>query len=171
MKQKLLVFLSFLALTTMSFSIPNVEAASYNGKSPVSTGCQNDAYTAVSTSVKKDNGTIVGTIQVKYSPSCKSAWAKTTFNSALPSGYTGNAFIHQFNSDHSIKLRSYDCNSSGGNGKVLSGQKSCYTPMVDDPVGIMRKQKDIDQQARILLKLMVLLDTINRGPADKTRIR
>ncbi|MDF9761402.1 hypothetical protein OKW24_003175 [Peribacillus simplex] len=135
MKQKLLAFLSFLVLSTMSFSIPNVEAASYNGKSPVSTGCQNDAYTAVSTSVKKDNGTIVGTIQVKYSPSCKAAWAKTTFNSALPSGYTGNAFIHQYNSDHSIKLRSYDCNSSGGNGKVLSGQKSCYTPMVDDPVG------------------------------------
>jgi len=27
---------------------------------------------------------------------------------------------------------------------------------------IMRRQKDIDQQARILLKLMVLLDTINR---------
>lgn len=139
MKKFFIKLFSILALTMALVPVQNIHAASYNGQSPVSTGCANDAYTAVSTSVKKDNGTIVGTIQLRYSPSCKSAWTKITFNSALPSGYTGNAFIHQYNSDHSIKLRSYDCNSSGGNGKVLSGQTSCYTPMVDDPVGYYAK--------------------------------
>lgn len=90
---------------------------------------------AVSTSVKKDNGTIVGTIQLRYSPSCKSAWAKITFNSALPSGYRGNAVIRKYSSDKSMIIKAYTCTSSGGNGDVAPGQKSCYTPMVYDPLG------------------------------------
>lgn len=136
MKQKLLVFLSILALTTLSFSIPNVDAASsHEGKSPVSTGCANNAFTASSASIKNDAGTTIGTIQLRYSSNCQTAWAKVTFNSSMPSGYRGNAFIRKYNSDKSIIIKAYDCNSSGGNGEVAPGQTSCYTPMIYDPVG------------------------------------
>lgn len=106
--------------------------------------------------MKKDNGTIVGTIQLRYSPSCKSAWAKITFNSALPSGYTGNAFIHQYNSDHMVVIVLEEME------KYFPDKHHVIPPWLMIQWDIMRKQKDIDQQARILLKLMVLLDTINR---------
>jgi len=136
MKQKLLVVLSFLMLTTMSFSIPNVDAAySDEGKSPITTGCANNAITASSASIKNDAGTTIGTIQLRYSTICKTAWAKVTFNSSMPSGYRGNAVIRKYNSDKSIIIKAYTCTSSGGNGDVAPGQKSCYTPMIYDPVG------------------------------------
>jgi hypothetical protein len=140
MKQKLLVFLSFLALTTMSFSIPNVDAAYIDeGKSPVSTGCDNNAYTASSASIKNSAGTTIGTIQLRYSSTCQTAWAKVTFNSSMPSGYRGNAVIRKYNSDKSMIIKAYTCTSSGGNGDVAPGQKSCYTPMIYNPVGYYAK--------------------------------
>lgn len=134
--KKIIGLLSVLTLTMFMFPESHTyAAASHEGQSPISTGCDDTAFTASSASIKNGSGTTIGTIYLRYSSNCQTAWAKVVFNSSMPSGYYGNAFIHKYNSDKSIKLKSYDCASSGGNGKVLPGQTSCYTPMVYDPAG------------------------------------
>lgn len=46
--------------------------ANCNGQDPVATGCGNDGTTLLSIALN------TGTVAVRYSPTCKSAWAHTT---------------------------------------------------------------------------------------------
>lgn len=70
---------------------------------------------------------VIGVVELKFSSTCKTAWAKITMNNTLTSGYEANAEITR-NTDG----KRYNCDSAGGNGKAVAGQKSCYTPMVYD---------------------------------------
>ncbi|QII51560.1 DUF2690 domain-containing protein [Bacillus paralicheniformis] len=65
--------------------------------------------------------------ELKFSSVCKTAWAKMTLGKAAPSGLEANAYVKR-NTDG----KELSCSSAGGNGKVLPGQASCYTPMVYD---------------------------------------
>ncbi|MGW7582393.1 DUF2690 domain-containing protein [Kitasatospora sp. NPDC054768] len=63
-----------LAAPTASAATPRVTAGCYgsscNGQDPVDMGCSPDAYTVESVDSAK------GTIELRYSPSCKANWAR-----------------------------------------------------------------------------------------------
>jgi hypothetical protein len=88
-----------------------------DGKSPVSTGCANDGVVVHTKSWS--------TVELVFSPTCHAAWAHIQFNSAMPSGYSGDATIHR-------GITGKSCFDTGGNGDVLPGQHSCYSPMLGD---------------------------------------
>jgi hypothetical protein len=97
-----------------------------DGKSPISTGCSSDEVVeyAKSWSSSPVGG---GTIELVFSPTCHAAWAHVSFNSAMPSGYAGDATINRNKS-----LGNESCFDAGGNGLVEPGQHSCYSPMLGD---------------------------------------
>jgi len=100
---------------------------SCDGKSPVSTGCSSGA-TTLSTSTSGDlGGGLKVTINLRYSGTCGAAWGQEVFNKAVPSNVRGHAELYRL-SNHS----DVTCNSSGGDGQVLPGQTSCYSPMLGD---------------------------------------
>lgn len=51
-------------------------AASCDGTSPQTTGCAADAVTRATAAVKDENNVTRGQIQLRYSPSCRSAWTR-----------------------------------------------------------------------------------------------
>lgn len=53
---------------------------SCTGQDPGTTGCEADAYTRASTSIW-NGGVVIGTIALRYSPSCNAAWARTSTSS------------------------------------------------------------------------------------------
>ncbi|TWK77703.1 hypothetical protein CHCC20339_1615 [Bacillus licheniformis] len=70
-----------------------------------------------------------GIVVLKFSSVCKTAWAKMTLDKAVFLGLEANAYLKR-NTDG----KELSCSPAGGKGKVLPGQTSCYTPMVDfDP--------------------------------------
>lgn len=50
-----------------------------------------------------------------------------TLGKAAPSGLEANAYVKRTTDGKELS-----CSSAGGNGKVLPGQASCYTPIVYD---------------------------------------
>lgn len=100
---------------------------SCDGKSPVSTGCSSGAVT-LSTSTSGDlGGGLKVTINLRYSGACGAAWGQEVFNKAVPSNVRGYAELYRLSNGSDVT-----CKSSGGNGEVLPGQTSCYTPMLGD---------------------------------------
>lgn len=104
---------------------------SCDGKNPVYEDCYADAqsyYTNTAWAVLPTNYLpgIEETITIRYSYSCRAAWATVKFSRPLPSGWHGNAIITR-TSDN----RQFDC-AHGGNDIVYPGQTSCYSGMVDD---------------------------------------
>lgn len=70
-----------------------------------------------------------GIVVLKFSSVCKTAWAKMTLDKAVSLGLEANAYLKR-NTDG----KELSCSPAGGKGKVLPGQTSCYTSMVDfDP--------------------------------------
>ncbi|MCK6257360.1 YjfA family protein [Fictibacillus sp. KIGAM418] len=98
------------------------ENHSYDGKSPYYNNCDDSAVT-------KDKKWIdsVSYVELKYSTSCKTAWAKVTITKKATSYYEADARIVR-NTDG----KALTCDGSGGNGAVNKGQTSCYTGMVYD---------------------------------------
>ncbi|WHY74833.1 DUF2690 domain-containing protein [Fictibacillus enclensis] len=98
------------------------ETHTYDGKSPYYNHCADSAVT-------KDKVWIdsVSYVELKYSTSCKTAWAKVTLTRNATSNYEADARIVR-----STDGKAYTCDSSGGNGAVNKGQTSCYTAMVYD---------------------------------------
>lgn len=94
----------------------------YDGKSPYYNSCASSAVT-------KDKVWIdsVSYVELKFSTSCKTAWAKVTLT--RPAVYYNEADARIVRSTDG---KAYTCNSTGGNGVVNKGQTSCYTPMVYD---------------------------------------
>ena len=105
----------------------NSTLPSCDGRSPISTGCTQGAFTARSATSGFLSGGVMETVNLRFNSTCQSAWAEITFNYALPSFHYGNGAIHRLNDN-----TEYWCSDSGGNGSVLPGQSSCYTPMVGD---------------------------------------
>lgn len=130
MKKVRLTLLAFACALIIPFSSASAENLYFDGASPVSTGCSLDGV--VKASNRLSNGK--GTIELRYSPSCKTAWARIILDSVATHDWQGNASILR---EHDGK--GYSCQHNGGNGVVNKGQRSCYTPMVYDGSGYRAK--------------------------------
>ncbi|MEU0836696.1 DUF2690 domain-containing protein [Streptomyces sp. NPDC005969] len=104
------------------------QAYTYDGSDPSSTGCSSDASTVASAPMKTLlSGYHVGTIEMRYSLNCHTAWARLTLDG--PESACGNASAGRACSTASIVRnndgRTYTCT-------IRQGQTQCYTPMVYD---------------------------------------
>ncbi|MFC8900143.1 DUF2690 domain-containing protein [Streptomyces cinereoruber] len=101
------------------------QAYTYDGTNPSSTGCSADGKTIHSATVKNDAGYSFGTIELRYSVKCHTAWGRMTLNRAANScdttgaGYACTRGYVIRNNDG----RTYSC-------KISAGQTQCYTPQV-----------------------------------------
>lgn len=108
-----------LALTA-GLAVPaSAASAKYDGKDPKTYGCDASAKTVDSKSVKASDGTLLGTIELRYSTACRTVWAKVTSLQSVSS--FGNGAEASIVRKDGTTL-TYKC---------VSG-KSCYTPMLDD---------------------------------------
>ncbi|MBO1628590.1 DUF2690 domain-containing protein [Bacillus arachidis] len=102
-----------------SYGTDSAFAAAYDRTDPIATGCARDAITVKSESIDS-----YGVIQLRYSPSCRTAWGKITLN--FPSNY--NVVGGKYGDAHIIRNSdglSYGCT-------VPVGSYSCYTLQVND---------------------------------------
>jgi hypothetical protein len=65
--------------------------------------------------------------------SCSQYWAEISMASPLPANAHANAFLVQYGGANSGRVLS--CDSSGGNGAVLTSQRTCRTPKVRSTAG------------------------------------
>ncbi|MDP1420386.1 DUF2690 domain-containing protein [Peribacillus simplex] len=98
--------------------MPKVAAAVANGSDPIATGCARDAITV--TDWNNTSWFSGAQVDLRYSPSCRSAWAKFTIGED-PAAKEGTARITRNDGV------SYSCTA-----KKSLGQKSCYTKQVND---------------------------------------
>ncbi|MES9740312.1 DUF2690 domain-containing protein [Peribacillus frigoritolerans] len=98
--------------------MPKVAAAVTNGSDPIATGCARDAITVPDW----NNTSWISSAQVdlRYSPSCRSAWAKLTLGGD-PGIREGTARITRNDGV------TYSCSA-----RKSLGQTSCYTKQVND---------------------------------------
>ncbi|MBY0596375.1 DUF2690 domain-containing protein [Bacillus bingmayongensis] len=120
-----LSFLIFTGLFSTSSIMNNkayAENHSYDGKSPYYNSCDKSA-------VMKEKKWIDSNsyVELKFSTTCKTAWAKVTVTRAAVYDNEADARIVR-----QTDGKAYTCGSAGGNGVVNKGQTSCYTPMVYD---------------------------------------
>lgn len=94
-----------------------------NGVSAASTTCVNDAYVAEQVNILDPNNgtTVIGNVQLKYSPSCRATWARVIQNI---SSYGYEAAWAKVISTGSAPTQS--CTGSGTAGT------GCNTDMMDD---------------------------------------
>lgn len=125
--KKLGIIIASLAVALSIFtSSVSAENLFYDGASPVSTSCSLDGV--VKASKRLSNGK--GTVELRYSPNCKTAWGRIILDSVATYDFAANATVQR---EHDGKT--YSCHNNGGNGAVNKGQRSCYTPMVYDGSG------------------------------------
>ena len=68
-----------------------------------------------------------GTIRL-VRDSCSQYWAEITMATPLVANAKANAFLVQYGGNNAGRVLS--CDSSGGNGSVIQGQRTCRTPKV-----------------------------------------
>lgn len=125
--KKVGITIASLAVTLSIFaSSASADTLLFDGANPVSTGCSVDAV--VKASKRLSDGK--GTIELRYSPSCKTAWGRIVMDSVAKYSWETNATV-QRNQD----TKTLSCQDKGGNGVVNKGQRTCYTPMVYDENG------------------------------------
>jgi len=93
-------------------------ASSCTGHPAASYTCVNDAEVIYSLNIMHGS-TVVGNIQLKYSPSCRATWARVISN--LSNGSTG-----VIQSSQTSPILEEDCFGTGGPGT------GCNTNMIDD---------------------------------------
>lgn len=111
-----------LALTGAALTVAlsgTAVAAGLDGADPIGSGCASGAYTA-RTQALYVNGSQVGTVELRYSPSCRTTWARVWSD--------GNSLYAKVVRDQGgaweyCGTPRYDS---------ASGQYYCYTPMLDD---------------------------------------
>ncbi|WP_410612496.1 hypothetical protein [Amycolatopsis sp. lyj-109] len=90
--------------------------------------CQNSAgYQTLVTpraAVIATNNAIVGEVQLCRQGSLYFAFV--LFGQAMTASQYGQAYLVRY--DHGTPVGTVTCDSSGGNGKVLPGQRRCWTP-------------------------------------------
>jgi hypothetical protein len=98
-------------------------AAVYDGQSPISSGCANTAITARSSSISTQSqlGHVVGRIDLRYSRSCRTVWARILARER-PSGWAGV----ERQRDGALQ----ECWSLSWSDSL--GAWSCFTPMLND---------------------------------------
>lgn len=92
-------------------------ASSCTGLSAANTTCVNDAYVAEQANLY-DGSTLIGNVQLKYSPACRATWARVV-------AYNNNGTIGWVQSNQNAYLWE-QCN---GNGPAGTG---CNTAMIND---------------------------------------
>jgi len=125
--QRVGVVSAALALTAtgmVGLTSPASAYPGHDGKDPIKAGCAGDARTVRSAAIlthrtRKE----VGLIELRYSRSCRSAWARiTNFYTYVPGdAHQGFGYVHR-NQDG----KEYTCSPPRGR------HKSCYTRMVND---------------------------------------
>jgi hypothetical protein len=65
--------------------------------------------------------------------SCYQYWAEVTMASPVPANAKANAYLVQYGGANAGRVLS--CDSSGGNGSVVKGQRTCRTPKVKATAG------------------------------------
>jgi hypothetical protein len=115
-KISFLVSVLSLVLSTFFISTPTYATVS-DGSDPIQTGCANDAVTVRSDHFGPNSDAI---LELRYSPSCRSIWARVTIPHAADSSHSGYAEVDR---SGSAVLKS--CS-------VPVGQTSCYTPQLND---------------------------------------
>ncbi|MFE8948019.1 DUF2690 domain-containing protein [Streptomyces sp. NPDC007856] len=102
------------------------QAYTSDGTSPASTGCADDGTTVESAPMTNSVGTH-GTIELRHSLTCHTAWARLTLKN--PQGACGNASAGYACSVATVTRnndgRTYSCT-------ITQGQTQCYTPQVYD---------------------------------------
>nr|WSX53970.1 YjfA family protein [Streptomyces sp. NBC_00974] len=93
-------------------------AAAYDGQDPISSGCSASAITAASTALYA-NGARVGTVELRYSTSCRTTWVRVYSNGPNLGGYVNR------NQDGATQW-------CGGPSIAPNGQYSCFSPMLND---------------------------------------
>jgi hypothetical protein len=98
-------------------------ASGCNGTPAASTTCVNDAYVAEQVNIldPNDGTTVIGNVQLKYSPSCRATWARVIQNIASFSYDAAWAKV--------ISTGSAPTQSCTGSGAAGTG---CNTDMMDD---------------------------------------
>jgi hypothetical protein len=117
----LVALLTIIALTlSLFFSTPPVAAAGCSGtgcdgKDPVQMGCSGDAYTVNSADIRNSSNQVIGRVDLRWSPSCKTNWGKVV-------SYVGSANL--------FVMLTY-CNDSEVSGTYyqLSGSTSVFGDM------------------------------------------
>lgn len=66
----------FIPVSTVTAASCGGSAASCDGTSPQATGCAADAVTRATAALKDDANVTRGQIQLRYSPSCRTAWSR-----------------------------------------------------------------------------------------------
>ena len=118
--------LSLLIVTSM-FSTTNsdkvyAEDHSYDGKSPYYNSCDQSAVTKEKKWIDSNSY-----VELKFSTTCKTAWAKVTVTRLAVYNNEADARIVRKQMERHTLAEVF-----GGNGVVNKGQTSCYTPMVYD---------------------------------------
>ncbi|MCP1122726.1 YjfA family protein [Bacillus sp. 3103sda1] len=114
-------------VSIFSFAVPapKVAAAVTNGSDPIATGCARDAKTVGYSQYSS------AAIELRYSPSCRSTWAKLTLGGD-PAIKEGSAIITR---NDGVK---YSCYA-----KKSLGQTSCYTRQVNDAYYVARATANV----------------------------
>ncbi|MER5664741.1 DUF2690 domain-containing protein [Streptomyces mirabilis] len=124
---------------SMIATVGGAQAYTYDGSDPSSTGCSSGSTTVASATVKASSGATFGTIELRYSTSCHTAWARLTLDytqSACGNAAAGYDCAHAYivrNDDG----RRYSCT-------INKGETQCYTPMVYDKGMTSYAQAGID---------------------------
>ena len=140
--------LSLLIVTSM-FSTTNsdkvyAEDHSYDGKSPYYNSCDQSAVTKEKKWIDSNSY-----VELKFSTTCKTAWAKVTVTRSAVYNNEADARIVR-----KTDGKAYTCGSAGGNGVVNKGQTSCYTPMVYD-LDPRKAQAQGNMQFRIVMHIIM----------------
>lgn len=97
----------------------------YDGQDPVSSGCSAGATTVDS------RGLFDGQVELRYSPSCRTVWARVTIGSgSFNHSYSLWAEVIRTN-DWAYMSCTYGGPGSFSN-STNGGEIGCYTPMLDD---------------------------------------
>jgi Protein of unknown function (DUF2690) len=110
-------FLGSAPLANAATALSTCSGATCTGKPAASYTCVNDAEVIYSVNIM-NGSTVVGNIQLKYSPSCRATWARVISDLGFGSG----AKIISSNSSLGFE----GCNGIGGAGT------GCNTDMMDD---------------------------------------
>jgi hypothetical protein len=92
-----------------------------DGQDPIAAGCSGDARTIYSNEIS-NNGNALGYIDLRYSPSCRTTWARIR-----------DFYANSSDTAHIVRNgdnAGYDCGPTSWSGSLNA--YSCYTPMVND---------------------------------------
>lgn len=120
-----IVAVSAVAVMTLALTPSAALAAAYDGQMAASTSCANDVITGASRTVSTNTqlGTVLGEVQLRYSRTCRTVWARIT-SKVVDSNHLGGYV--QRNSDGA----SYQCSEFGYSNNLAAFY--CLTPMLND---------------------------------------